>query len=307
MASLKGRDLISIGDFSDGEILRVLDTAKAMDCNPAKASSLCKGKILATLFFEPSTRTRLSFETAMLRLGGGCIGFSDVHSTSFEKGESLEDGISMVQAYADVIAMRHSQASSLQKAADCSNVPVINAGEGVEEHPTQTLVDLYTIRKELGSLKVKIGLYGDLKHSRTNHSLLLAGARLGASLYCIAPRELQMPREYLNKARKHGAEIRLVDDVNGVLPGLDVLYVSRLQKERLSAGANYALLKESYHVSQGTLKKMKRKSLVMHALPRVGEIDVVIDSDPRAAYFRQAANAVPVRMALLSLLLGAVK
>jgi len=276
---LKGRDFISVNDFSNSEIQAVFDTASEMEKFVKKGTDSCKGRVLATLFFEPSTRTQFSFQTAMLRLGGGAIGFSDTSGTSVSKGETLQDTIRIIEGYSDVIAMRSSQPNSLSFAAEYASIPVISGGEGKGEHPTQTLLDLYTIKKELGRLDVKIGFYGDLKYGRTNHSLMLGASRFGADFHCIAPQELQMPEEY----------------------------VSRLQKERLPPEADYETMKKAYHVDNSLMEKMKENSLLMHPLPRVGEIEDSVDSDPRAAYFRQAANGVPIRMALIALLLGAVE
>src|SRR3989344_1630348 len=193
MGSLKGRDLVSINDFTDAEVQNVLETAGKMEGIIGKPNKLCEGKVLATLFFEPSTRTQFSFQTAMLRLGGGAIGFSDTSGTSVSKGETLQDTIRIIEGYSDVIAMRSSQPNSLSFAAEYASIPVISGGEGKGEHPTQTLLDLYTIKKELGRLDVKIGFYGDLKYGRTNHSLMLGASRFGADFHCIAPQELQMP------------------------------------------------------------------------------------------------------------------
>jgi len=305
MGSLKGRDLVSINDFTDAEVQNVLETAVEMEGIIGKPSNLCEGKVLATLFFEPSTRTQFSFQTAMLRLGGGAIGFSDISGTSVSKGETLQDTIRIIESYADIIAMRHSQPNSLSLAAQYSSKPVISGGEGKGEHPTQTLLDLYTIKKELGRLDVHIGFYGDLKYGRTVHSLIMGGSRFGANFTCIAPPSLQMPGEYVKKAEAKGSKVEFCEDVNQVIGNLDVLYVTRLQKERLSPEDDYQKLKSLYHVDKTLLSKMKPKSAVMHPLPRVGEIEEDIDLDPRSAYFRQAANGVPVRMAVIASLLGA--
>ncbi len=304
---LKGRDFISVNDFSNSEIQAVFDTASEMEKFVKKGTDSCKGRVLATLFFEPSTRTQFSFQTAMLRLGGGAIGFSDTSGTSVSKGETLQDTIRIIEGYSDVIAMRSSQPNSLSFAAEYASIPVISGGEGKGEHPTQTLLDLYTIKKELGRLDVKIGFYGDLKYGRTNHSLMLGASRFGADFHCIAPQELQMPEEYVKKAEENGARVEFEDSIESVLPELDVLYVSRLQKERLPPEADYETMKKAYHVDNSLMEKMKENSLLMHPLPRVGEIEDSVDSDPRAAYFRQAANGVPIRMALIALLLGAVE
>ncbi|MEM4254926.1 MAG: aspartate carbamoyltransferase [Candidatus Norongarragalinales archaeon] len=305
MGSLKGRDLISINDFADSEVQSVLETAAEMEEAKHRPTTLCQGKVLATLFFEPSTRTQFSFQTAMLRLGGSAIGFSDTSGTSVAKGETLQDTIRIIDGYADVIAMRHSQPNSLSLAAEYASIPVISGGEGKGEHPTQTLLDLYTIKKELGRLDVNIGFYGDLKYGRTVHSLIMGASRFGANFYCIAPPSLQMPGEYVKKAEAKGSRVEFCENVSQIAGNLDVLYVTRLQKERLSPQDDYQKLKSLYHVDNSLLSKMKPKSIVMHPLPRIGEIEESVDGDLRAAYFRQAANGVPVRMALIALLLGA--
>lgn len=302
--SLKGRDLISVNDFSDSEISEVLGAASEMQSSIARPSKLCEGKVLATLFFEPSTRTQFSFQAAMLRLGGSAIGFSGTSGTSVAKGETLQDTIRIIDGYADIIAMRHSEPGSLSLAAKYASIPVISGGEGKGEHPTQTLLDLYTIKKELGRLDVSIGFYGDLKYGRTVHSLIMGASRFGANFFCIAPQSLQMPEEYVKKAEAKGSHVEFCEDVSQAIGDLDVLYVTRLQKERLSPQDDYQKLKALYHVDKNLLSKMKPKSVVMHPLPRIGEIEENVDADVRAAYFRQAANGVPVRMALIAKLLG---
>lgn len=297
------RSLISVNDLSKEEILGLLQAAAQIEQSPQAYIDKAKGKVFSLLFFEPSTRTYFSFASAMERLGGSVLGFSQAGATSVAKGETLEDTVRMMAAYSDIMAVRHAEVGTLQRIVNVVEVPVINAGEGVAEHPTQTLVDLYTIFKNFKRLDVTIALYGDLKYSRPNHSLLLAGSRLGINFICVAPEELQMPEQYLEQAQKNGAHIKLTDDINSVINNIDVLYVTRLQKERLPPHLLYEELKKSYHVAPQLVKQMKESAIILHPLPRIGEIDTLVDHDPRAQYFAQAKNSVAVRMALLLFLL----
>jgi aspartate carbamoyltransferase catalytic subunit len=302
-----GRDIISIEDFSQLEINHILDVAKTMEPLARGGSQMLKGKILATLFFEPSTRTRLSFETAMLKLGGGNIGFADVEATSVRKGENLADTIRTVENYADVIALRHSLEGSARLAAEFSKVPVINSGTGAEEHPTQALIDLYTMRKEKGKIDtLKVALVGDLRYGRTVHSLAYALALYNVELYLVSPETLRMRKDVLQtiKNKIPVAECANVDDI---IPKIDVLYVTRIQKERFPDAAEYAKVKGVYKIDQTTLKNAKKDMIILHPLPRVDEIAAEVDSTPQARYFQQVWNGVVVRMALLALVLGAVK
>lgn len=297
------RSLISINDLSNQDILDLIQAAKQIEQSPKEYADKAKGKILALLFFEPSTRTYFSFASAMQRLGGAIIGFSDPATTSAAKGETLEDTARMMAGYSDIMAVRHAEVGTMQRIAKVIDIPLVNAGEGVGEHPTQTLVDLFTIYKKFGRLDVTIALYGDLKYSRPNHSLLLAGSRLGMKFICIAPEELQMPENYLKAAHKNGAEISFATDIKTVIKEIDVLYVTRLQKERLPIKLAYEHLKKQYIVNTALIEKMQKSAIIMHPLPRVGEIDSAVDTDPRAQYFAQAKNSVAIRMALLLKLL----
>ena len=303
---MKGRDIISVEDLSDGELHGILRTAAQMSAEGRR--ELCQGKILATLFYEPSTRTRLSFESAMLRLGGGVIGFADPQTSSYKKGEVLADTARVVESYCDIIVMRHPLDGAAKVVADYASVPFINAGDGGHFHPTQTLTDLYTLQELKGGFDgLVVGLCGDLKYGRTVHSLAPALTRLGARMYCIAPEALAMPEAHLVEAREAGALLGQTTDLEAVLPELDVLYVTRIQQERFASPEAYERVKGVYVVTRELLSHAKQDLVVLHPLPRVDEIAHDVDSDPRAAYFRQAANGVPVRMALIALLLGAVE
>lgn len=308
--SLQGRDLISITDFSQSEIMRVLDVAEQMAEaigfeGGARAPLEALDAILATLFFEPSTRTRLSFETAMLRLGGQIIGFAEPSYSSIAKGESLADTARIVSAYADIIVIRHPLAGAAKVAADYADKPVINAGDGPREHPTQTLTDLFTLRREFGRFAgLKVGLCGDLKYGRTVHSLAPLLAQWGAEIVCIAPEALCMPESVLQSIRRTGREAAQTEDLAAVLPELDVLYMTRIQKERFPSEEAYEAVRGAYGLTPELMESAKEEMRVLHPLPRVDEIHPGVDVDRRAAYFRQAAGGVPVRMALIALLLG---
>lgn len=308
--ALKGKDLVSLSDFSREQIVCVLDVAEQMaeaigfDGGP-RAPMDPLDSILATLFFEPSTRTRLSFEAAMLRLGGQTLGFAEPSSTSVAKGETLADTVRIVSAYCDIIVIRHPLAGSAKVAADVSDKPVINAGDGTREHPTQTLTDLFTIRRELGTLEgLKIGLAGDLKYGRTVHSLAPVMAEFGSDIICIAPPELQMPDEVLAKVRQAGRQATGTDNLSKVIGDLDLLYMTRIQRERFPSDEEYQAVKSCCVLTPQLMRQAKEGMRVLHPLPRVDEIDPGVDADRRAAYFRQAAGGVPVRMALIALLLG---
>jgi aspartate carbamoyltransferase catalytic subunit len=303
----QGRDIISIEDFSCQEIDYILEVAKNMERLAAKGSDMLKGKILATLFFEPSTRTRLSFEAAMLKLGGSNIGFAEVDSASVKKGENLADTIRTVENYADVIAMRHPLDGAAKLAAEFSKVPIINGGSGSEEHPTQALLDLYTILKEKKKIDgLKVAIVGDLRYGRTVHSLAYGLSMYDVELYLISPESLRMRREVLRSIQN---KIPVIESSNleRVVPQADVLYVTRIQKERFPDAAEYAKVKGIYRVDLKTLDEAKRDLIVLHPLPRVDEISPELDSTPRARYFQQVWNGIVVRMALLGLVLGAVK
>ncbi len=303
----QGRDIISIEDFSGQEIDRILDVSRTMEPLAYKSSEILKGKILATLFFEPSTRTRLSFESAMLKLGGSNIGFADVQSTSVKKGESLADTVRVVESYADVIALRHGLEGAAKLAAQFSNVPIINGGTGAEEHPTQAFTDLYTMRKEKGKIDgLKIALIGDLRYGRTVHSLAYALALYNVELYLISPESLRMRKDVLQTIKN---KIPVTEDANleVIMPKIDVLYVTRIQKERFPDVSEYSKVKGAYRIDLKTLQKAKKDMIIMHPLPRIDEIAPDVDNTPQARYFKQAFNGVVVRMALLSLVLGAVQ
>lgn len=303
----QGRDIISIEDFSRKEIDYILDKSESMESIAKKGSDMLKGKILATLFYEPSTRTRLSFESAMLKLGGGNIGFADADIASVKKGENLADTICTVENYADVIALRHGLEGAAKMAAEFSKVPIINGGTGAEEHPTQALTDLYTIRKEKGKIDgLRVGILGDLRYGRTVHSLAYALAYYNIELFLISPDSLRMRKDVLDPVR---AKISVTEDatLEGALPQIDVLYVTRIQKERFPDAAEYAKVKGAYRIDQKTLKNAKKDMIVMHPLPRLDEIAPEVDCTPQARYFMQVCNGVVVRMALLALVLGAIK
>jgi len=305
MASWKGRDILSIRDFSRGDIETILKYARKMApiAEGQKSSRSLDGRILASLFFEPSTRTRLSFESAIIRLGGGVLGFSSVEGTSVQKGETLADTVRMVEGYADVIVLRHPGAARL--AAEFTERPVINAGDGAGQHPTQTLQDLYTIWDEKGKIEGQsIALVGDLKYGRTVHSIATALAGFGASLTLVSPPGLEMPWEIVEEVKATGTPVSMTHRLEDVVPTADVLYVTRIQKERFPDPQEYERVAGSYRVDLAILREAKKDLIVLHPLPRVTEIDPAVDRTPHAKYFRQAFNAVPVRMALLEMLLG---
>ena len=301
---LKGRSLIQPEDFSIEEIDDILSLAQDIIDDPSKYSRICEGKILATLFYEPSTRTRLSFEAAMNRLGGRVIGFSEPNSSSVAKGESLADTIKTVECYSDVIVMRHPVAGSAKEAASHSEIPFINAGDGGNQHPTQTLTDLLTIKSLRGSLENHtIGICGDLKNGRTVHSLVKAMARYKDTKFVfISPNELRMP-DYIKEEIKGHAYIE-TNNLDEVIGSLDVLYMTRVQRERFEDQEEYDRLKDYYILNKSKLNHARKNMLVMHPLPRVNEINVDVDSDKRAVYFIQAKYGMYVRMALITKLLG---
>ena len=307
MASWKGRDILSIRDLSRGDIEVVLKYARKMApiAEGQKSSRSLEGKILATLFFEPSTRTRLSFHSAMIRLGGQVLGFSNVEGTSVQKGETLADTVRMVEGYADAIVLRHPHEGAARLAAEFTERPVINAGDGAGQHPTQTLQDLYTIWDEKGKIDGQgIALVGDLKYGRTVHSLAYALAGFGASLTLVSPPGLEMPWEIVDDVKRAGTSVTTTHRLEDVIPAADVLYVTRIQRERFPDPQEYERVAGSYRVDLPLLREAKKDLIVLHPLPRVTEIDPAVDRTPHAKYFRQAFNAVPVRMALLEMVLG---
>ena len=299
------RHLIDITDFSVEEITAVLNLADEMIAHPADFRDAMRGRILATLFFEPSTRTRLSFESAMLSLGGSVLGFSSADSSSIAKGESLTDTIRTVGCYSDIIAMRHPKEGAPMAASFRSPVPIINAGDGGHNHPTQTLTDLMTIRREKGRLdSMVIGLCGDLKFGRTVHSLIGAMSRYeGIRFVLISPPELKVPAYITRTLSDQGIPFTEVESMEEVMPELDVLYMTRVQKERFFNEADYIRLKDTYILDPEKLRAARADLSIMHPLPRVNEISVKVDDDPRAVYFKQVRNGRFVRMALIRTLL----
>lgn len=299
------RHLISPLDFSVEELDKLLNLANDIEKNPEKYSETCKGKKLATLFYEPSTRTRLSFEAAMLNLGGSVLGFSEATSSSAAKGESVADTIQIISCYADIAAMRHPKEGAALVAANNSAIPVINAGDGGHQHPTQTLTDLLTIKSLKGRLdNVTIGLCGDLKFGRTVHSLIHALLRYdNVKFILISPTELKVPKYILENIEAAGAEYEEVTKLEDVIGNLDLLYMTRVQRERFFNEEDYIRLKDSFILDKKKMKLAKDDMLVLHPLPRVNEISVEVDKDPRAVYFKQAQYGVYVRMALILTLL----
>jgi len=303
----KGRDIVSIEDFSREEINYILKTSHAMEPLATKSSDLLKGKILATLFFEPSTRTRLSFEAAMPKLGGSTIGFAEADITSVKKGENLADTIRTVENYADIIALRHPLDGAAKLAAEFSKVPILNGGSGAGEHPTQAMMDLYTLQKEKGKIDgLKIALVGDLRYGRTVHSLACALSLYNVELYLISPESLRMRHEVI-RAIKNKVSITEDTNLEKIIPKIDVLYVTRIQTERFPDAAEYAKVKGAYRIDLKTIAKAKKDLTILHPLPRIDEIAAEIDNTPQARYFQQVWNGIVVRMALLALVLGAVK
>jgi len=302
-----GRDVISIKDFTRGEIDYVLETAGAMEPLAKGGSDMLRGRILATLFFEPSTRTRLSFEAAMHKLGGSVVGFAEPETASIKKGENLADTIRVVENYADVLVLRHPLEGAARFAAEFAHVPLVNAGSGAEEHPTQALLDLYTVLKEKGRIDgLDVALVGDLRYGRTVHSLAYALSLYDVRLHLVSPELLRMRREVLDAIR---ARIKVSEtaEIGGVLPEVDVLYVTRIQKERFPDPAEYAKVRGTYRINLEALKSAKEDLIIMHPLPRVDEVAAEVDSTPHARYFQQVWNGIVTRMALLALILGAAE
>ena len=300
------RSLIDILDFSVEELQELMDTANDIIARPEAYSQVCRGKKLATLFFEPSTRTRLSFEAAMYELGGNVIGFSEANSSSAAKGESVADTARVISCYADIIAMRHPKEGAPLVAAANASIPVINAGDGGHNHPTQTLADLLTIYREKGGFdNLTVGLCGDLKFGRTVHSLINALSRYeNVRFVLISPEELKLP-SYVKKdvLRSRGIPYEQTTDLEGAMPKLDILYMTRVQRERFFNEEDYLRLKDSYILTPEKLKNAKKDLCIMHPLPRVNEISVAVDEDPRACYFKQVLYGKYMRMALILKLL----
>jgi len=308
MISLKDKDIISILDFKKEEILYILDISARMETEDCL--DILKGKILANLFFEPSTRTRLSFETAMKRLGGEVIGFDELGTTSTVKGESLRDSVKIIEGYCDIIVLRHFLEGASRLTADSVSIPVINAGDGASQHPTQTFVDLYTIKKTKGTLEnLSVGFLGDLKYGRTAHSLAYALAHFNADMCFISPPSLRMPKDYLEELELRGVTYHEVDSMYEVSDKLDILYCTRIQKERFAEPVEYEKVKGLYKLSKSVMDALKVKDdlKILHPLPRVDEMDESLDTTNYAVYFQQAHSGIPVRKTLLAAVLGAKK
>jgi aspartate carbamoyltransferase catalytic subunit len=297
------KSLISIHDFSKGEMLRILQMAATFEKEPFQ--KLLEGKVVASIFFEPSTRTRLSFETAANRLGARVVGFSDAKNTSVSKGETLKDTITMVANYADLIVMRHPLEGSARYASEIAKVPVINAGDGANQHPSQTLLDMYSIQKTQGRLdNISITMVGDLKYGRTVHSLLQAMSLFDAHFKFIAPPELQMPNEYKQYLHEKGLSFEESDDLTHNIDDADILYMTRVQRERFQDPMEYEKVKDVYSLKKSMLANAKPTMRILHPLPRVNEISADVDDTPHAYYFEQARNGMFTRMAIIAYLLG---
>ena len=301
---MKVKSLISITDFTKDEYLKIMRLAEDFEANPNQ--KLLQGKVIATLFFEPSTRTRLSFETAINRLGGKIIGFSDSSSSSVSKGETLHDTIRMVSNYADMIIMRHPTEGSARYASEVSSVPVINAGDGANQHPSQTLLDMYSIIKTQGSLdNINLFLVGDLKYGRTVHSLLMAMLQFENPIFnFIAPPELAMPNEYKIHLASKGIRYFEHTEFTDIITAADIIYMTRVQKERFIDPVEYEKVKNIYILRNDMLKNTKENMRILHPLPRINEIHTDVDSNPKAYYFTQAKNGVYARMAIIAHLLN---
>ena len=308
MISLKSKDIISILDFTKEEILYILDLSKRME--KEGGSDILKGKVLANLFFEPSTRTRLSFETAMKRLGGEVVGFDELGTTSTVKGESLRDSVRIIEGYCDIIVLRHFLEGASRLTADSVNIPVINAGDGASQHPTQTFVDLYTIKKVKGKLEnLSIGFLGDLKYGRTAHSLAYAMSNFNAEMYFISPSSLRIPKDYLEELESRNVSYHEVESINEVSSKLDILYCTRIQKERFVDPVDYEKVRGIYKLSKSVMDELNVKDdlKILHPLPRVDEMDESLDATSYAVYFQQAHSGIPVRETFLARVLGAIK
>lgn len=299
------RDLINITDLTQEEVGEILDLADDMVAHPEKYYEECAHKKIATLFYEPSTRTRLSFESAMLELGGNVIGFASANSSSASKGERVSDTVKVIECYADIIAMRHPKEGAALVASNACSVPVINAGDGGHFHPTQTLTDLFTIRKEFGRIdNIRIGFCGDLKFGRTVHSLIEALLRFeGVEIVLISPDELRLPKYNKESMTEAGIKWTETTSLEDAISDLDVLYMTRVQQERFFNEEDYIRLRDTYVLDRAKMKLAKEKMIVMHPLPRINEISVDVDRDPRAVYFKQVRNGKDVRKALIATLL----
>jgi aspartate carbamoyltransferase catalytic subunit len=300
---MKDKSLVSITDYSKEEYLRILDLAAEFEKNPHQ--QILNGKLVATLFYEPSTRTRLSFETAINRLGGRVIGFSDSSSSSVSKGESLKDTIKIVSSYCDLIVMRHPLEGAARYASEVSSVPIVNAGDGANQHPSQTLLDMYSIKKTQGRLdNLNIFLVGDLKYGRTVHSLLMAMTQFNPTFYFISPDELKMPDEYKTILDQLSLKYYEYRDFADIIDKADIFYMTRVQKERFSDPIEYEKVKNAFVLQNAMLKNSRPNMRILHPLPRVNEISLDVDDDEKAYYFTQATNGVYVRQAIISSILG---
>ncbi|MBI4944981.1 MAG: aspartate carbamoyltransferase [Bacteroidetes bacterium] len=300
---MKNKSLVSIDDYKKDEYVKILDLAKEFEANPVQ--NILAGKVVATLFFEPSTRTRLSFESAVNKLGGRVIGFSDTTSTSVSKGESLKDTIKTVANYSDLIVMRHPIEGSARYASEVSNVPIINAGDGANQHPTQTLLDLYSIRKTQGRLdNLHVFLVGDLKYGRTVHSLIISLVDFNPTFYFISPKELMIPNEYKLLLDTKGIKYSEHREFTEIIKKADIVYMTRIQRERFSDPMEYEKTKNSYVLKNHMLEGTKPNLKILHPLPRVNEINEDVDESEKAYYFTQALNGVYVRQAIMAKIFG---
>jgi len=302
---MKNRSLISITDYTKEEYIQILNLAEKFEKKPVQ--NIADGKVIATLFFEPSTRTRLSFESAANKLGAKIIGFSEASNSSVSKGETLADTIKTVANYSDLIVMRHPIEGSARYASEVSNVPIINAGDGANQHPTQCLLDLFTIRQTQGTLdNLNIALVGDLKYGRTVHSLVEAMCKFNATFHLISPEELKLPRAVKQHIKEHNLEYYQYNDMMEVMDKVDILYMTRIQRERFQDQLEYERVKNIFVLNNSMLENSKPNLKILHPLPRVNEISTDVDSNPKAYYFEQALNGVYVRQALIATILGLV-
>ncbi|PKP51805.1 MAG: aspartate carbamoyltransferase [Bacteroidetes bacterium HGW-Bacteroidetes-1] len=300
---MKNRSLVSISDYSKEEIIKILDLAEDFEKQPRQ--ELLKGKVIASLFFEPSTRTRLSFESAVQQLGGSIIGFSSTATTSVQKGETLKDTILTVSNYSDLIVMRHPVDGSARYASEVAPVPIINAGDGANQHPTQCLLDLYSIRKTQGTLdNLDITFIGDLKYGRTVHSLVIALCHFNTRFHLVSPVELKLPSAVKRHIKEANLRYEQYTDLADVIPTSDIIYMTRIQRERFPDPLDYEKVKNSYILQNDALEHAKQNMRILHPLPRVNEISVDVDNNPMAYYFQQALNGVYVRQAIVSSILG---
>jgi aspartate carbamoyltransferase catalytic subunit len=308
MISLKDKDIISILDFTKEEILYILEISSRME--KEACPDILSGKILANLFFEPSTRTRLSFEAAMKRLGGQVIGFDELGTTSTVKGESLRDSVKIIEGYCDIIVLRHFLEGASRLTADSVDIPVVNAGDGASQHPTQTFVDLFAIKKAKDDIEnLSVGFLGDLKYGRTAHSLAYALAHFNTDMYFISPPSLRMPKDYMEELEIRNVSYQEVESISEVSEELDILYCTRIQKERFAEPVEYEKVRGLYKLSKSVMDELKVKDdlKILHPLPRVDEMDESLDATEYAMYFQQAHSGVPVREALLASVLGVMQ